>query len=101
MEWYDEHGETMSAERWADPRHRTLQYVATSTPETEDVNRILLIIHGTERPVEVVLPAITGVTSYVSLWTSTDERPSDEPASFAPGATVSLGSTSMHLFRAV
>ncbi|MBU4466418.1 MAG: glycogen debranching protein GlgX, partial [Actinobacteria bacterium] len=43
MEWYDENGETMSGERWANPAHRTLQYVAASTPEVEAFNRVLLI----------------------------------------------------------
>ncbi|TQM28090.1 glycogen operon protein [Microbacterium kyungheense] len=100
MEWYDEHGETMSIERWTDPSHRTLQYVATSTPEFEDVNRILLMIHGTERPIDVTLPDAEGVARYVSLWSSADETPSDEGAVLAPGDVVTLPGTSMHLFRA-
>ncbi len=37
IDWYDEHGETMSSERWSDPSHRTMQYAAASTPEIEDV----------------------------------------------------------------
>ena len=53
MDWYDEHGETMSNERWTNPSHRTLQYVATSTPEHEEINRILLMVHGTERAIDV------------------------------------------------
>ena len=31
------------------PAHRTLQYLAASTPEHEEFNRILLIVHGLER----------------------------------------------------
>ena len=100
MEWYDEHGETMSIERWTDPSHRTLQYVASSTPEQEDFNRILLMIHGTEHPIDVTLPDADGVTRYVSLWSSAEETPSDDGAVFAPGDVVSLTGTSMHLFRA-
>ena len=42
------------------PSHRTLQYVAASTPEFEEFNRILLIVHGNERPIEVTLPDIDG-----------------------------------------
>ncbi len=99
MEWYDEHGETMSGERWADPAHRTLQYVAASTPEFESSNRVLLMIHGTERATEVTLPDIEGATRYESLWCSADERPDDTRGSFAPGDMVSLPGTSMHLFR--
>ncbi|MGN6219276.1 MAG: glycogen debranching protein GlgX [Microbacterium sp.] len=100
MEWYDENGETMSIERWTDPSHRTLQYVAASTPEHEEFNRILLMIHGTERPIDVTLPDADGVTRYVSLWSSADETPSDDGTVYAPGDTVSMAGTSMHLFRA-
>jgi glycogen operon protein len=99
MQWYDEHGETMSIERWTNPAHRTLQYVAASTPETEDFNRILLIVHGTERPTAVTLPEIDDVVRYVSLWSSADESPSDEGEEYLPGQIVSIEGTSMHLFR--
>jgi hypothetical protein len=63
IDWYDENGETMSIERWTDPAHRTLQYDAASTPEEEDPNRILLVVHGTERAVDVTLPTIDGVAA--------------------------------------
>ncbi len=100
MDWYDENGETMSGERWTDPAHRTLQYVATSTPEVEEPNRILLMVHGTEQPIEVTLPRIHDVTRYVSLWSSADERPGEAGRAYAPGDVVDLPGTSMHLFRA-
>ncbi|MDL5486991.1 glycogen debranching protein GlgX [Microbacterium wangruii] len=99
MEWYDERGHTMSGERWTDPRHRTLQYVASSTPEFEEPNRILLIVHGIEVPVEVTLPRIAGVSRYVSVWSSADEHPVDDEAVFAPGDVVDVPGTSMRLFR--
>ncbi|TDN92721.1 glycogen debranching protein GlgX [Microbacterium sp. BK668] len=100
MQWYDEHGETMSNERWTNPAHRTLQYVAASTPEREDPNRILLIVHGTEHPIDVTLPTIDGVDGYVSLWSSADERPTEDAQRFLAGQTVHMTGTSMHLFRA-
>ncbi|MDQ2697684.1 MAG: glycogen debranching enzyme, partial [Actinomycetota bacterium] len=99
MEWYDENGETMSIERWTDPSHRTLQYVAASTPEFEDFNRVLLMIHGTERPIDVTLPAIEGVERFVSLWSSADEAPTEDDTDWHPGDVVSLPGTSMRLFR--
>ncbi len=101
MEWYDERGETMSIDRWTNPSNRTLQYVAASTPENEEFNRILLMVHGNESPVEVTLPVVEGVTEYVSLWSSEDETPGDDFTSYLPGAIVPLSGTSMHLFRAV
>jgi glycogen operon protein len=100
MHWYDEHGETMSIERWTNPSHRTLQYEAVSTPETEELNSVLLIVHGNESPIEVTLPRTAGVERYVSLWSSADEAPTDEEASHAPGETIRVVGTSMHLFRA-
>ncbi|TQJ31976.1 glycogen debranching protein GlgX [Microbacterium sp. SLBN-146] len=100
MEWYDEHGETMSIERWTDPAHRTLQYVATSTPENEALNRILLMVHGNEHPIEVTLPTVEGVESYVSLWSSVDDTPAADAPVFSPGDVIRLPGTSMHLFRA-
>ncbi len=99
IDWYDEHGDTMSPERWTNPAHRTLQYVAASTPETEAPNRILLIVHGNERPVEVTLPRVDGVSAYTSLWSSVPERPDDTEAAVAPGSVVPLPGTALHLFR--
>ena len=99
VDWYDEHGSTMSLERWNDPGHRTLQYAATSTPEEETANRVLLVVHGSEQPIDVVLPEIDDVGTYVSLWSSVDERPSAEEERFAPGDTISLPGTALHLFR--
>ena len=99
IDWYDENGDTMSIERWTDPAHRTLQYSAASTPEEEQPNRILLVVHGTERPAEITLPRIDGVSDYVSLWSSVPDRPDVTEPVFAPGATISLPGTAMHLFR--
>jgi glycogen operon protein len=98
MEWFDEHGQTMSSDRWNDPAHRTLQYLATSTPELEAPNRVLLVIHGTEHPTDIVLPDLEDAV-FVELWSSADESPSDTRATFAPGDVVPLAGASMRLFR--
>lgn len=100
MDWYDEHGQTMSGERWTDPRHRTLQYVATSTPEEEDPNRVLLIVHGTERDIEVTLPVLPGLSSFSAVWSSAEERPRTAPTVHEPGSTVTMPGTSLLLFTA-
>ena len=99
IDWYDEHGETMSIERWTNPAHRTLQYLAQSTPEQGEPNRILLIVHGTEHPIDVTLPEIEDVTGYVSLWSSVPERPDEDEPVLAPGEVIALPGTAMHLFR--
>lgn len=101
MDWYDQSGETMSDDDWTSARNRTLQYVAASTPEIEDFNRILLIVHGVESDVTVTLPAHDAVIRYELLWRSNDELPIDTQSVFAPGDTVDVAATSMQLFRAV
>ncbi|KJL46476.1 Glycogen debranching enzyme [Microbacterium hydrocarbonoxydans] len=100
MDWFDQNGETMESEQWTDPGNRTIQYVAASTPDTEAANRILLIVHGTEAPIDVRLPdEIEGATRFVSLWSSADESPSDAGEVFAPGDVLPIPGTSMRLFR--
>jgi glycogen operon protein len=100
MDWYDQSGKTMSEHDWANAHNRTLQYVAASTPELEEFNRILLIVHGVESGITVTLPHHDGVVRYDLLWSSEDETPLTETVSFAPGDTVEVAPTSMQLFRA-
>jgi glycogen operon protein len=98
MDWYNKQGLSMSLEDWDSPAERTLQYLAASTPEFEEFNRILLVVHGLETSVTVTLPEHEGVTEYVLLWDSSrDDAP---PTSHAPGEELELGPTSMRLFRA-
>ena len=61
MDWYNKDGKSMSLEDWDSPAERTLQYLAASTPEFEEFNRILLIVHGLEEDVTVTLPQHDGV----------------------------------------
>ncbi len=100
IDWYDERGETMSGERWTNPAHRTLQYVATSTPEDEPLNRILLIIHGNESAIDVRLPELEGVSHFIQLWSSVDDVPDVQETRREPGETITLPSTAMVLLRA-
>ena len=100
MQWYDQNGQTMSAQRWRDPAHRTLQYLATSTPESGPANRVLLMVHGSESPIQVHFPTVDACTRFVSLWSSSDESPDVPEQSFAAGDSLTLPPTSMRLFRA-
>ena len=101
MDWFDQSGETMSSAQWTNPAHRTIQYVAASTPEHEAFNRILLMVHGNESPIDVhAAREIEDVTRYVSLWSAPTNAPSDAEETFAPGDIVPLPGTSMRLFRA-
>jgi glycogen operon protein len=100
MDWYNKDGEAMTMEDWDSPDERTLQYLAASTPEFEDFNRILLIVHGLEVGVEVTLPAHEGVVGYTLLWDSSHDDISDLEPHHSPGETLTIGPTSMLLLRA-
>ena len=100
MDWFNQNGEGMEEGQWTDPGNRTLQYVAESTPVHEHTNRVLLVIHGTETPIDVTLPtSLEGATRFVSLWSSADERPASKTEPFVPGDVVPTLGTSMRLFR--
>lgn len=117
MDWFNADGLTMSIEDWDSPDTRTLQYLSSSTPEFEDFNRILLIVHGLEGDTVVTLPQFPGVTSYTLLWDSADDsaaagtgdctETSAQPSPGEASRTVRAGrsrpvsGTSMQLFRAV
>jgi glycogen operon protein len=100
MDWYNKQGESMSLENWDSPGERTLQYLAASTPEFEDFNRILLVVHGLESEVTVTLPTHEGVTSYLLLWDSADEGVEPHEQRHPPGEKLTVGPTSILLFRA-
>ncbi|MDN4596437.1 glycogen debranching protein GlgX [Leifsonia virtsii] len=101
MDWYDATGQRMDDDDWNSPENRTLQYLAASTPDKEEFNRILLIVHGVEDDVEVSLPQAPGVTSYQLLWDSATEVPiPEDETELPPGTTRLVGGTSMQLYRA-
>ena len=98
LDWFNKEGASMSIEDWDSPTERTLQYLAASTPEFEEFNRILLIVHGLEEPETVCLPEHEGVTSYELIWNSADDNAAAE--FHAPGSGLTLAPASMQLFRA-
>ena len=100
MDWYNKDGETMGIEDWDSPEERTLQYLAASTPEFEELNRILLVVHGLETDVTVTLPAHEGVERYTLLWDSGHDDISGVEGVHRPGETLAMAPTSMLLFRA-
>jgi len=100
MDWYNKEGLSMTEEDWDSPLERTLQYLAASTPEFEDFNRILLIVHGLEDDVTVILPAHEGVDGYSLLWDSALEEHADPLVDYLPGSERVVSGTSMQLFQA-
>ncbi|NQX27638.1 glycogen debranching protein GlgX [Microbacteriaceae bacterium VKM Ac-2854] len=100
MDWYDSHGRGMSESDWTSAENRTLQYLAASTPEFEEFNRILLVIHGVEHETSVTLAEHEGVTGYTRLWNSADPVPLEHGEDFEPGQVIKVPGASMQLFRA-
>jgi len=96
MLWFNADGESMSIEDWDSPEERTLQYLASSTPETEEPNSILLVVSGVEEPRTVTLPTHPSAQDYTLLWDSALDDTG--PDVHVPGATVELAPTSMQLF---
>jgi glycogen operon protein len=90
----------MDEQDWNSPEERTLQYLAASTPEFEDFNRILLIVHGLEADVTVTLPEHEGVAGYSLLWDSALEEHADPLVDYLPGSPRVVSGASVQLFRA-
>jgi glycogen operon protein len=101
MDWYNKQGLSMSLEDWDSPAERTLQFLAASTPEFEELNRILLVVHGLETSVTVTLPEHEGVDGYTLLWDSSRDDLADAQREHGPGDELAVGPTSMLLFLAV
>lgn len=98
MDWFNKEGRTMLIDDWNSPVERTLQYLAASTPEFEELNRILLVVHGLEVEETVCLPEHAGVEAYELLWDSADDHA--PTAVHAPKTELTLAPTSMQLFLA-
>ena len=100
MDWYNKQGLSMSPEDWDSPAERTLQFLAASTPEFEEFNRILLVVHGLETSVTVTLPEHAGVAGYTLLWDSSVDDLDGLETVHAPGSELEMGPASMRLFLA-
>jgi glycogen operon protein len=100
VDWYDAHGRTMTAVEWEDPHNRTLQYVAASTPQSEAFDRILMIVHGTEQPTDITLPAHPNVKFYEPLWLSSHPSPREIPGVLRPGEKFTVPGMTIMLFNA-
>ncbi|QHC66812.1 glycogen debranching protein GlgX [Rathayibacter sp. VKM Ac-2759] len=100
MRWFDAHGHGMSDHDWTSAENRTLQYLASSTPEFEEFDRILLVVHGVEHETSVVLAESDGVTGYTRLWNSEEAVPLGHGESFEPGQVIRVAGTSIQLFAA-
>ncbi|TDE95989.1 glycogen debranching enzyme GlgX [Occultella glacieicola] len=86
LAWFDEHGATMSLERWHDVNRRVLQMFRGG--ERADERDALIVINGAANPVPVTLSS-DGPEFYELVWDSAWEHPDERPGS----ATVPAGTT--------
>ncbi len=98
MHWFNADGATMSEAGWIAPESRTLQYLARSTPETEEPNTTLVVVHGEETHITVQLPEYDGIVAYEHLWNSGD----DDDFGFVslPGDPITIIGPTIMLYRA-
>ncbi|WP_210480878.1 glycogen debranching protein GlgX [Naasia sp. SYSU D00948] len=73
MSWYSPRGTPMASRDWHAPDARCIQYLAATTPESEEFNMVLLVVCGAEHECSVRLPDHAGVSGYELLWTSADD----------------------------
>jgi glycogen operon protein len=88
----------MHPDEWEDVAVRTLQYLATSTPEHEAPNSVLVVVHGAETTITATLPSPDGVTGYEALWSSDDRG---LPVGSAPGDDIVVSGPSVVVYRIV
>ncbi|MBF4578687.1 glycogen debranching protein GlgX [Frigoribacterium sp. VKM Ac-2530] len=96
--WADASGAEMRQDEWEDPRVRTLQYVARSTPEHEAPNTVLVLVHGAESAAAVTLARAERVVGWEPLWSSDDSAELDP---LEPGDEVLVSAPTVVIFRAV
>ncbi|BDZ46399.1 hypothetical protein GCM10025866_23080 [Naasia aerilata] len=97
LAWYAPSGEPMTSREWHAPETRCIQYFATSTPEFEERNRILLVVNG-DGDCTVTLPRHEDVEDYELLWASADDAA--HGTVHAPGTEYDVPGPSLALFRA-
>jgi len=100
LSWRDAEGRPMTEGAWASADTRTLQWITTSTPETEEPSTVLVVVHGLEGAVDVTLPTQPGVAAWHLLWTSEWERPEPVTEDDAPGDRVAVQGPSLRVYRA-
>lgn len=103
LHWFNAQGTQMTHDEWNQSGMRTIQLFSRSTPEVEDLNRTLVVIHGTEQDTRITLPEVDGVAEYTLLWDSAWTSPAAAPSAEVtghPGRALDVSGMSVLLFRA-
>ncbi|GAB2682205.1 glycogen debranching protein GlgX [Thalassiella azotivora] len=98
LAWFGADGTLMDHDGWHDGR-RTVQMLLHGQDVTPSV---LLVVHGEDRDVDLVLPSRPWADRLDLLWDSAFEHPDDVPAtSCEPGGRVRVPGRTLRLYRAV
>ena len=99
IRWFNAAGELMTEENWHDGECRTVQRYGVHIREDGSQNRMLLVIHGSEKATEIKLPTEITDAGFDLVWNSALELPPTEIVRFEPLSTVPVSGTSMLLFN--
>ena len=97
--WYNIFGQIMTEEDWQNSENRSFSKYAVSIAEGSVVNRLLLVVHGTEKEIEFTLPAEIEADSFELLWDSAHERPELSRATAKPGEVITLPPANIRLYN--
>ncbi|QOR72772.1 glycogen debranching protein GlgX [Ruania alkalisoli] len=99
LAWYDEHGASMTVERWHDVHRRVLQMYRRPQQPAEGSDA-LMVINGAANPVRVTLTS-AGADQFRLVWDSARDTPQGQPGSDAcadAGTTVTMPELSMRVY---
>lgn len=75
MRWFSASGELMSDADWFDDQCRTLSRLTDHLLPDGSLQSLVLIVHGSEQPQQVMLPKLSEFSGFELLWDSSWERP--------------------------
>ena len=100
IKWFNADGLIMPPEDWDNPQCRTLSRLTVNIDATGKKNSTLLVIHGAEAEIEIVLPASEHVSNYRLLWSSEDAEPTDSHSDYSTGQRVQIRDAAILVFEA-
>jgi pullulanase/glycogen debranching enzyme len=105
LAWFAPDGSEMAGRHWEDGGLRTLQVLFADPPADPPLKppagSLLMVIAGSARREEILLPRAASITAYELLWDSAEARPpTSRSRRLKPLAKVTLAADSVRLYRA-
>lgn len=101
IRWYNARGGMMTNDDWQNSENRTVLRLSEHEEPDGSLNRVLLVVHGSEKEATVQLPTGLGIEAYEILWNSAHDLPPKELLQIEGEAELSLSGTSMQLLRVI